>query len=148
MKKIIIIVIALLVLGGGGFAGWKYFLSGDKSAAPAEGEKENAGPVYLDMEPFIVPVIREDRVVKYLSLAIKLELAGPKAEAKVKEMMPYVRDAFLTRLHIALSRGDTGLNADTARLKHQLLAEAERVLGPDQVRDVLIGQAVEKSNPL
>jgi len=148
MKKIIIVVIALLVLGGGGFAGWKYFLSGDKSAAPAEGVKESAGPVYLDMEPFIIPVIREDRVVKYLSLAVKLELAGPNAEAKVKEMMPYVRDAFLTRLHIALSRGDTGLNADTARLKHQLLAEAERVLGPDQVRDVLIGQAVEKSNPL
>ena len=128
MKKIIIIVVALLVLGGGAFAGWKFFLSEDKSAAPAEGEKESAGPVFLDMEPFIVPVIREDRVVKYLSLAIKLELAGPNAEAKVKEMMPYVRDAFLTRLHIALSRGDTGLNADTARLKRQLLAEATRSL--------------------
>lgn len=147
MKKIIIIVVALLVLGGGAFAGWKFFLSGDKGAPSAEHEKEGAGPVYLDMEPFIIPVIREDRVVKYLSLSVKLELAGPGAEAKVKEMMPYVRDAFLTRLHIALSRGDTGLNADTARLKHQLLAEAERVLGPDQVHDVLIGQAVEKSNP-
>lgn len=147
MKKIIIVVVALLVLGSGGFAGWKFFLSGDKAAAPAEGEQANAGLVYLDMEPFVIPVIREDRVVKYLSLSVKLELAGPAAEAKVKEMMPYVRDAFLTRLHIALSRGEAGLNADTARLKRQLLAESERVLGTNQVRDVLIGQAVEKTNP-
>ncbi|HLF59503.1 MAG TPA: flagellar basal body-associated FliL family protein [Alphaproteobacteria bacterium] len=151
MKKIIIIVAALLLLGGGGFAVWKMFFAGAKSeTAAAEGQGEHGektGPIFMDLEPFIVPVIRENRVVKYLSLSIKIELTGPAAEAKVKEMMPYLRDAYLTRLHTALSRGDPAQGYDAAKLKRQLMAESDKVLGEGLVHDVLIGAVLEKNNP-
>jgi len=151
MKKIIIIIVALLLLAGGGFAVWKFVLSAGNGEAGQEGDGlrdlVSSGPVFLDLDPFVVPVIRENRVVKYLSLGIKLDLTGGAAEAKVKEMMPYLRDAYLTRLHAALSRGDAALSSDVAKLKRQLMAESEKLLGPDVVRDVLIGTAIEKEAP-
>ena len=151
MKKIIIIVVVLLLLGGGGFAVWKFMLSagngGAGEAREALSEMMNTGPVYLELDPFIVPVIRENRIVKYLSLAIKLELTNGAAEKKVKDMMPYVRDAYFTRLHATLSRGDTALNYDLEKLKTQLMAESEKLLGPNVVKSVLIEGAIEKDAP-
>ena len=146
MKKIIIIVVVLLVLGGGGYAVWKFMLSGEKPAMSQDQELKAAAAVYVDLDPFVIPVIRGNRVVKYLSLSLKLEVAGPKAEAEVKKMMPYLRDAYLTRLHRALSRGDPDVTYNAERMKRMLLAESEKVLGPDYVRDVLIGTIVEKQN--
>jgi len=146
MKKIIIIVVALLVLGGGGFGAWKFFMAGDKAETAAAPE-QNAAPVFMDLDPFVVSVIRDNRVVKYLSLTVKLEVAGPVAEAKVTKMMPYLRDAYMTRLHASLSRSDPALNYDVEKLKRQLMAESERVLGPGYVRNVLIGSIMEKRSP-
>jgi flagellar basal body-associated protein FliL len=151
MKKIIVIVVVLLLLAGGGFAVWKFVLSAGGGEAGQEGhglsDLISSGPVFLDLDPFVVPVIRENRVVKYLSLGIKLELTGSAAENKVTEMMPYLRDAYLTRLHATLSRGDAALSSDVPKLKRQLMAESENLLGPDVVRDVLIGAVIEKEAP-
>lgn len=146
MKKIILIVVILLVLGGGGFAVWKFMLSGEKAGMTAA-EQQAAPPVYVELDPFIIQVIRGNGVVKYLSLSIKLEVAGPEAEAKVKTMMPYLRDAYFTRLHTALSRGDPAITYDAEKVKRQIMAESEKVLGPGFVRNVLIGQMMEKENP-
>jgi flagellar FliL protein len=147
MKKIIIVVV-LLVLAGGGFAAWYfYFKGGGEAEAPAPEGEHAAGAIFVAMEPFIIPVIQEDRVVKHMSLAVKLEVAGPAAEQKVKEFLPYIRDAFLTKLHTALSRNDVNQNYDASKLKRQLLAECEKVVGPGVVKDVLIENAVEKVNP-
>jgi flagellar FliL protein len=147
MKKIIIVVV-LLVLAGGGFAAWYfYFKGGGEAEAPAPEGEHAAGAIFVAMEPFIIPVIQEDRVVKHMSLAVKLEVAGPAAEQKVKEFLPYIRDAFLTKLHTALSRSDVNQNYDAPKLKRQLLAECEKVVGPGVVNNVLIENAVEKVNP-
>ena len=120
MKKIIIIVVAILLLAGGGFAAWKYLWSGKaggQTSAPAEEGQQQNGPIYIDLEPMIIPITREDRVVKYTSLSIKLEVNGPAAKAKVDQFMPYVRDAFLTRLMVTLSRGDPTQPYDPETLK-------------------------------
>lgn len=150
MKKIIIIVVVLLLLGGGGFAAWKFLWSGkggEQPAAAEGGQPQQSGPLFIDMDPLIIPVTREDRVVKYTSLAIKLEVASPAAKTKVEQFMPYVRDAFLTRLMVVLSRGDPSQPYDPEKLKRQLLAESEKVLGPDMVKDVLLGATAERVNP-
>ena len=151
MKKIIIIVVVILLLAGGGFAAWKFLWSGKGGESPAaaagEGQPQQSGPLYVDLEPLIIPITREDRVVKYTSLAIKLEVNGPAAKAKVEQFMPYVRDAFLTRLMVVLARGDPSQPYDQEKLKRQLMAESENVLGPDIVKDVLISAAAERTNP-
>jgi flagellar FliL protein len=150
MKKIVIIVVVILLLAGGGYAAWKFLWSGKGGESPAaateEGQQQN-GPLYIDMDPLIISITREDRVVKYTSLAIKLEVNGPAAKAKVEKFMPYVRDAFLKRLTVTLSRGDPSQPYDPEKLKRQLMAESENVLGPDMVKDVLISATAERTNP-
>ena len=143
MKKIIIIVAVLAVLAGGGFAAWKFFLS--EGSAPRETADHPAGPIFISMEPFIIQVFRDDRVVKNVSLSVQVEVENPEAEAKVHESMPYLRDAYLRRLHATLSRGEIGENYDEAKLKRQLLAESDDILGPGIVTAVLIGNTVEKT---
>lgn len=144
MKKIIIIVVVILALAGGGFAAWKFMLSGEMEAETPAAD-HGGGPVYVEMEPFIIQVIRENGVAKNVSMSIQLEVAGPGAEKQVKDSMVYLRDAFLTRLHATLSRGAVGASNDAAKLKRQLLAQADEVLGPGVVTDVLIGNTMEQS---
>lgn len=143
MKKILIIVVAILVLAGGGFAAWKFLVDGGAESETVA--DHGGGPVYVDMEPFIIQVIRENGVAKSVSLSIQLEVAGPAAERQVEDSMVYLRDAFLTRLHATLSRGSVGQNYDAEKLKRQLAAQADEVLGPGVVTGVLIGNTVERT---
>ena len=146
MKKIIIIVVALVLLGGGGFVVWKFFLSEEPAGESEHVESDPAaGPHFVDMEPFIIQVFRDDRVVKNISLTVQIEVAGPDAEEKVQEQMTYLRDAYLKRLHAAYSRGAVGQNYDEAKLKRQLMAQSEDILGPGVITAVLFVNTVENT---
>jgi flagellar basal body-associated protein FliL len=149
MKKIIIIVVAILLLAGGGFAAWKFLLSGKPPAeAPAAEEgAQPAGPPFVELAPFVIPVTRGDRVVKYTSLTVKLEVVDAAAKQKVEKFLPYVRDAFLTKMLVTLSRGDPDEGYDMEKLRRQLMAESERVLGPGLIKDILITAAAERTPP-
>ena len=144
MKKIIVIVVVILALAGGGFAVWKFMLGGETEPETPAAE-DGGGPVYVEMEPFIIQVIRENGVAKNVSMSIKLEVAGPGGEKQVEDSMVYLRDAFFKRLHATLSRSAVGASTDTAKLKRQLLAQADEVLGPGVVTDVLLGNTTEQS---
>lgn len=144
MKRILVILVAVAVLAGGGFAAWKYLQDGGLGGEPAASEEEG-GPRYVDMAPFIIQVIREGTVVRSVSVSIQLEVAGPAAEQTVQESMVYLRDAFWTRLHATLSRGSVGENYDAAKLKQLLRAQADQILGPGIVTEVLIGNTLEQS---
>jgi flagellar FliL protein len=151
MKKIAIIAVVVLLLGGGGFAAWKFLLGGGKAGTetPEAAAPAAAGPTYLALDPFAVPVIRDDRIARQVILTVKLDLQDAAAKAVVTEKMPLLRDALLTRLHAMLSRGalESGQSFDAVRLKRQFLAECDRVLGKGVVREVLIEEATEKNMP-
>jgi hypothetical protein len=60
--------------------------------------------------------------------------------------MPYLRDAFLTRLHDLMGRRSRdGRTFAPEVVKRRLLAESERVPGAGVVRDVLVQGAFEKT---
>lgn len=144
MKRVVLVVVAVLALGGLAFAAIQFFGGEDvepvESAAPA--------PVFVTLEPFIVPVIREGRVVKQVNLTITLELAAPHVQTELAAKMPYLRDAFLTRLHGLMGRHRRDGRAFAPEVvKRRLLAESERVLGPGVVRDVLVQSALEQESP-
>lgn len=144
MKRVVLIVVVLLALGGLAFGAIQLF--GGKDLEPVE--TAAPAPVFVTLEPFIVPVIREGRVVKQVSLTITLELAEPNAETEVAAKMPYLRDAFLTRLHGLMGRRRRdGRTFAPEVVKRRLLAESERVLGAGVVRDVLVQGALEKESP-
>lgn len=141
MKRIVLLVVAILAVGGGGFAAYYFFLAGEKVAGT------ESAPLYITLEPFIVPVIREGRIVKQVGFSIVLGVTDADAEIKVAEKMPYLRDAFLKRLYGAVGRSRRdGRTFSPELLKRRLLAESERVLGAGVVREILIKEAYEKTS--
>ncbi len=143
MKRVVLIAVVLLATGGLAFGAIELFGAGD--VAPVESDAR--APVFVTLEPFVVPVIREGRVVKQVSLTIILDLADPHAETEVAAKMPYLRDAFLTRLHDLMGRRSRdGRTFAPEVVKRRLLAESERVPGAGVVRDVLAQGAFEKTS--
>jgi flagellar basal body-associated protein FliL len=135
------ILVAVLALGTTGLAAMPL--------VPQKGETPltvvEAGAVYVDLEPFAVPVFHDNRLIKQITFAITLEVSGPEGEAEVVEKMVYLRDAFLKSLHRLVHwNARRGQSFDADMVKRRLLADCERVLGPGVVRAVLIQGAFEQ----
>lgn len=111
-KKVLMLgLLALLVVGGGG-AGF-FFMSGEEpkekeksSDAQAEAEHEAdpgfIGPV-IDLEPFVLNLADRDQL-RYLKVAIKLQLDRPQEETDFTIKLPAIRDALLVLLTSKESR--------------------------------------------
>lgn len=105
---------------------------------------EDDGPLYVEIAPFVIPVIGAKGPEEMVSLVVTLELApGEERKTYVKQRLPKLNDAFMQTLYGALDRktvNRAGL-VDVALVKAKLMKAAERTLGPDYVTDVLV-QAV------
>jgi len=113
-KMLILGLLALLVVIGGG-AGF-FFMSGGESNkkadsdshAEAEAEAEHEpdpeviGPV-VDLEPFVLNLADRDQL-RYLKVAIKLQLDRPEIETDFTIKLPAIRDALLVLLTSKESR--------------------------------------------
>ena len=112
-KMLLLVMLALLVVGVGG-AGF-YFMSGGapegkgkSSDAHMEAEAEHEpdpgfiGPV-IDLEPFVLNLADRDQL-RYLKVAIKLQLDRPEEETDFTIKLPAIRDALLVLLTSKESR--------------------------------------------
>ncbi len=113
-KLLLMVLLGLLVVGGG--AGFflmsggepeKKVKSGDVHAeAEAEAEQEAdpgfIGPV-IDLEPFVLNLADRDQL-RYLKVAIKLQLDRPQEETDFTVKLPAIRDALLVLLTSKESR--------------------------------------------
>ncbi len=116
-KKLLLIVLLafLVVVGGAGF----FFMSGGESEkkgksndshaetemeadAEHEPDPEFVGPV-IDLEPFVLNLADRDQL-RYLKVAIKLQLDRPKEETDFTNKLPAIRDALLVLLTSKESR--------------------------------------------
>ena len=147
MKKLIVIaLVALLLLGGGGGAYWWFMLRGAAEDVAEEAEEAPPpAPVYVDLAPLTVPVIRGGAVKRYVLLKVTLEVADEAAKATVEERMPLVMDRCLRALHkhFASIPVDAPLNVRT--VKKRLRAAAGEVVAPALIEAVLIQGAFEKT---
>lgn len=144
MKKFVVILVVLLLLAGaGGGAYWWLFMRGGEPAA--EQAEPEAEPLYVELDPLTVPVIRGGAVAKYILLEVTLEVADPAAQELIDARMPRLKDAFLRDLHafFAARPLDAALNVRT--VKKRLMGVSARVLGEGRVVDVLIEGAFEKT---
>lgn len=103
-------------------------------------------PVYLELEPFIVPVIRNNQVESHLAWQFTLEVADSQGAGKVKAQMPRLTHAFLGSLYLLAQRpevADSGV--DLSRLKARLTMVANNVLGPGVVTGVLVQRSMRRA---
>ncbi len=148
MKKLIIIALGvLLLLGGGGGAYWWFMLRGaaEDPAAQAEEAPPAPEPVYIDLAPLTVPVIRGGAVKRYVLLKVTLEVADEAAKATVEERMPLIMDRCLRALHKYFASVPVDAPLNVRAVKKRLRAAAGDVLAPDTIKAVLIQGAFEKT---
>ena len=97
-----------------------------------------AGPVFVAVAPLVVPVFHAGDVRLHLVYVVQLEAGNAEAGARIREMMPRLRDAYLRALAGIADRMGEGAPPDLERVKRSLSAASERVLGPHVVNEVLI----------
>ena len=142
-KKLIIgAVAALLLLGGGG--GAYMFMGGDKGeAADEEHAASDEEAVFVDVPPMVVNLRSADGAARYVKLRFML-VPGPKGEATaLQKKLPLLLDAYQPFLR-ELRPEDLAGSAAVFRIKEEMLVRAHDVLGPDQVKDVLIQDLIQQ----
>lgn len=122
-------------------------LQGAPALASGGGEKPPVDPnvpLYVEISPFVIPVLGPNGPEEMVSLIVTLELAkGEDRETYVRQRLPRLNDAFVQTLYGAFDRRTVSKGGliDVALVKAKLMKATERVLGPDYVADVLV-QAV------
>ena len=102
-------------------------------------------PQYYTLQPFTVPIVRDGRIAKHVSVLITLETRGLANKNKILEVRKRLQDSFFRDLHGVMSfRRKDGQSFKTSVLKKRLMAVSKRVLGEDIVREILIEIALER----
>jgi flagellar FliL protein len=149
MKKIIIIIVALVLIVGCGGAVW-FFMQGADVPFGDETEKEDKAASldeseFVDIENLSVPVIREGRVDKYITISLSLEMRSVDARERAEEAMPRLKDAIFRDLYsyFSMQKSDQqGLNVN--QVKARLLWATERAIGEGLVKQIIIQGAYER----
>lgn len=146
---IIIIAVAAIVLIGGG-AGAYLLLSkpasekkakadhGDEEVAAddEDAEEDDKPPVYEKLETFTVNLADQE---SYLQTEIQLVLADAKAQGKIKERMPEVRDVLIRLLssktaeELAQPEGKAKLAQDVQKAVNEVLGVKKKSRGVKKV---------------
>jgi flagellar FliL protein len=102
-------------------------------------------PVFVDLQPIVLPVIEGDAVTRQVGILLTLELAEGQPAAGVEAKRRQLTDAFITELYRLYGwRAEARRVVDEALLKQRLQATADRVLGQGVVRAILIRQLIEQ----
>lgn len=121
---------------GGGGEGEK------KDAKPKDvtGGRFEGDPVFVRMEPFILPVISESGAEQIVTLRIDLEVKDLDVADEIHSSMPRVRDAIMRALYGGLEQGSlrNGKLVDVNKVKSKALRAIGEVIPAEGIRNVLI----------
>jgi hypothetical protein len=114
-------------------------------ALAAEGKKEEGGQ-NVTLSPVALPIVVDGRLVNYVFVTLRLDLAPLANTSKLREKEPYFRDAIVRAAHRTpfTLPGDL-TRIDEVRLKAAMLREATAIAGPGQVRAVVVVSQAPKS---
>jgi flagellar protein FliL len=101
-------------------------------------------PVFIDIQPIVLPVIEGSNVTGQVGVLLTLELVQGRAPEEVEEKQRELADAFITELYriYGWRSGADRVVAETL-VKRHLQATADRVLGKGVVQAILVRQLVE-----
>ena len=103
------------------------------------------GGQYFKLDPFVVPIVGREAVVRHLTVVATLELADEGKRTRIRERLPLMRHALNTALLqiVGVERKDGSL-PPIALIKRRMLDVARDVTGPEVVRDVLMESVYER----
>lgn len=107
--------------------------SAEKSAKGAEADQS------IDVQNLVVPVVRDGRLVNYLFLNARIEIAAGVDVWRQREKGHFLRDALIRAVHKrSLATADRFDQMDQAAARSLVDSVARQVLGPNVVASVQI----------
>jgi hypothetical protein len=91
----------------------------------------------VDLAPVALPVIVDNRIVNYVFVFVRVNLAANASGPKLQSKEPYFRDALVRAGHrTPFTRFDDYTQLDEARIKAALMAAAPQIAGPGVVTSI------------
>ena len=118
-------------------------LSSLSSSALAEEKKKEDVGQNVSISPVALPIVVDGKLVNYVFVTVRLDLAPMVNASKLREKEPYFRDALVRAGHRTPFTLMSDLTkVDEAKLKAAMMRESAVIAGPGAVRSVtLINQA-------
>ena len=139
-RLVLVLVAAMVMLGGAGLAlAYAGVLPTGLAEQPVAVEKPPEKPIlpsFVDLPSQLVNLRATGRETPYLQIRISLELASPDAAAALRAVQPRVAEKLYTHARTYAS-ADLRSASGIARLRDDLLGQANAVAAPLQVRAVL-----------
>lgn len=143
MVRMIAIAVAIILMIAGGAVGimkqleWGPFAPRAEPVAMPEAPTE--APRFIDMDPLVIPVFAEDRVIAAIQIQLKLETKGLANERHLNTIKPRIADAFLRELYSFIPRlVQKGSQLDVLAIKRRLQMVGDKVAGPGAISSVLV----------
>lgn len=116
------------------------------AAAAEEGNKKEEGGQNVTLSPVALPIVVDGRLVNYVFVTLRLDLAPLANVSKLREKEPYFRDALVRAAHRTPFTLPSDLTKiDEARLKATVMRDAATIAGPGAVRAVVIVSQAPKT---
>jgi flagellar FliL protein len=146
MKRLVILIVIVLLVAGGGGAAWWFLLrevpideTAEAAGEPETETLESARKRFIELEPLVLPIIREGQVTLHLTLVLSVELTTPMPKPEVARMQRPLRDAIISELHAVYAlRYVQEKGFDHPLVRERLLRASERIMGQGEIKDVLV----------
>jgi len=123
--------------------GWLIFLLalGPLQAAPAEEQAESQGPIFVEVPPVSVPLVRGSYMHGRVYVRLNLGVDSAEARAAVEKRLPRLEAAYLSRMSaLAQYQIDPDKAVEVPILAQALQQATDRVLDPGMA-EVFIQEA-------
>jgi flagellar basal body-associated protein FliL len=115
----------------------------DKADSDVTGGKFAGDPVYVHLQPMILPMISDAGAEQIVTILIDVQVKDITAADAMHTMMPRVKDAIFQALYGGLGDGSLrfGQTVNLPKVKIKIAKALDKTVGAEKVDDVLI-QAV------
>lgn len=146
MKRLVILLAIVLLVAGGGGAAWWFLLreapvdtAAEAEAAPETEILDRARKRFVELEPMVLPIIREGQVTLHLTIVLVVELTTPIPKIEVARQQRPLRDAILSELHAVYAlRYVQEKGFEHPIVRQRLTIASERILGSGAVKALLV----------
>ncbi len=149
MKKFLVIFASLLMIAGTTTSSLKFmeigpFASEKKVEKKVEEDEDIVKSIFIDMEPILIPIFKDNAPAAKIQIQIKLETKSTENAIKIQRMMPRISDTFVQDLHGFMPRLlKQHERIDVFILKQRLKLISDRKFGKGLVEDVLVQSVVD-----
>ena len=148
MKRLVILIVIILLVAGGGGAAWWFLLREVPADATAEAEatqetesEDATRKRFVELEPMVLPIIREGQVTLHLTIVLVVELTEAMPKVDIAKAQRPLRDAIFSELHsIYALRYVQDKGFDHPIVRKLLIRASERVFGDGRVKSVLVSK--------